>query len=221
MTWACSGSPKGWPPTLLRHVAHQGWLNERRWLQRDGYADSEPEVERTSCRDLRVESEELGERSRRRVRDLVTRPAFEGLSEIETGRARISMMARSNTLHQWAGYSRARPVSAAHKIWLATHGRSIQSGQERLSSTLKSQIIFGLLDLRDRKQAERCPKGPYKNPRRCHVQNPRKSRAPTGRFLPYSQLMILYDAKTVVCWLINGEHHHGKGSKACGALRSR
>ena len=37
----------------------------------------------------------MGERSRPRVRDLVTRPAFEGLSEIETGRARISMMARS------------------------------------------------------------------------------------------------------------------------------
>ena len=46
MTWACSGSPKGWPPTLLRNVAHQGWLKERRWLRRDGYADSEPECKK-------------------------------------------------------------------------------------------------------------------------------------------------------------------------------
>ena len=35
-----------------------------------------------------------GERSRRRVRDLVTQLAFKGLSENEIGRARISMMAR-------------------------------------------------------------------------------------------------------------------------------
>jgi len=37
----------------------------------------------------------MGERSRRRIRDLVTRLAFEGLSENEIGCARISMMARS------------------------------------------------------------------------------------------------------------------------------
>ena len=36
-----------------------------------------------------------GERSRRRVRDLVARLAFQGLSENEIGRARISMMARN------------------------------------------------------------------------------------------------------------------------------
>jgi hypothetical protein len=34
----------------------------------------------------------MGERSRRRVRDLVTQLAFEGLSENEIGRARISMI---------------------------------------------------------------------------------------------------------------------------------
>jgi hypothetical protein len=68
----------------------------------------------------------MEERSRRRVRDLVTQLAFEGLSENEIGRARISIMARSNPLHRRAGYRRARPVAASQQIQLATHGRSIQ-----------------------------------------------------------------------------------------------
>src|SRR5215470_20256942 len=58
----------------------------------------------------------MGERPRRRVRDLVTQPAFEGLSENEIGRARISMMARSDLLHARAGYRSARPVAATLKI---------------------------------------------------------------------------------------------------------
>jgi hypothetical protein len=37
----------------------------------------------------------MEERSRRRVPELVTRPAFQGLSENEIGRARISIMARN------------------------------------------------------------------------------------------------------------------------------
>src|SRR5438876_11243480 len=37
----------------------------------------------------------MEKRSRRRVPELVTRLAFQGLSETEIGRARISMMARS------------------------------------------------------------------------------------------------------------------------------
>jgi hypothetical protein len=37
----------------------------------------------------------MEERSRRRIRDLATQPAFQGLSENEIGCARISMMARS------------------------------------------------------------------------------------------------------------------------------
>ena len=40
-------------------------------------------------------NEEMEKRSRRRVRDLVARPAFQGLSENEIGRARISIMARN------------------------------------------------------------------------------------------------------------------------------
>jgi hypothetical protein len=71
----------------------------------------------------------MGKRSRRRVRDLVTQTAFEGLSENEIGCARISMMAGSNPLHQRAEYRRARPVTAP-LIQLATHGRSIQLGHD-------------------------------------------------------------------------------------------
>jgi hypothetical protein len=37
----------------------------------------------------------MEERSRRRIRDLPTQPALQGLSENEIGCARISMMARS------------------------------------------------------------------------------------------------------------------------------
>src|ERR1700674_493039 len=40
----------------------------------------------------------MEKRSRRRVPDLVARPAFQGLSENEIGRARISMMARNTNV---------------------------------------------------------------------------------------------------------------------------
>ena len=40
----------------------------------------------------------MEKRSRRRVRDLVARPAFQGLSENEIGRARMSMMARNTNV---------------------------------------------------------------------------------------------------------------------------
>src|SRR5215813_2043534 len=40
----------------------------------------------------------MEKRSRRRVPDLVARPAFQGLSENEIGRARISMMARNTSV---------------------------------------------------------------------------------------------------------------------------
>ena len=58
----------------------------------------------------------MEERSSRRVRDLVTQLAFEGLSQNEIGRARISMMARSDLLHARAGYRSARPVAATLQI---------------------------------------------------------------------------------------------------------
>jgi hypothetical protein len=52
----------------------------------------------------------MEKRSRRRTPDLVTQPASQGLSENEIGCARISMMARSQTLHARAGYRCARPT---------------------------------------------------------------------------------------------------------------
>ena len=66
----------------------------------------------------------------------MTQLAFEGRSENEIGRARISMMARSDLLHARAGYRSARPV-AALQIQLATHGRSMQLGQQRLSKAAR------------------------------------------------------------------------------------
>src|SRR4029077_5737678 len=86
----------------------------------------------------------MGERSRRRVRDLVTQLAFEGLSENEIGRARISMMARSDLLHARAGYRSARPVAATLKIHLATHGRSIQMGHKQRSEHARTSVIRAL-----------------------------------------------------------------------------
>jgi hypothetical protein len=83
-----------------------------------------------------------GERSRRRVRDLVTQLAFEGLSENEIEHARISMMARSGLLHARAGYRRARPVAATLQIQLATHGRSIQLGHFRKSAPVTAMSAF-------------------------------------------------------------------------------
>src|ERR1700760_2216894 len=86
----------------------------------------------------------MGERSRRRVRDLVTQLAFEGLSENETERARISMMARSDLLHAGAGYRSARPTTVL-KIQLATHGRSIQEvppGRANWSAVLSTADLL-------------------------------------------------------------------------------
>ena len=80
-----------------------------------------------------------GERSRRRVRDLVTQLAFEGRSQNETERARISMMARSDLLHARAGCRSARPTTAILKIQLATRGRSIRLGHFRKSALLTAR----------------------------------------------------------------------------------
>ena len=65
----------------------------------------------------------MEKRSRRRIRDLVTQPASQGLSENEIGCARISMMARStNALFTGRIQKRKTNLSIAH-IRLATHGR--------------------------------------------------------------------------------------------------
>jgi len=52
----------------------------------------------------------MEKRSRRRIRDLVTHMAFQGLVENEIGCVRISIMARGSTPLQRAGYKCARPI---------------------------------------------------------------------------------------------------------------
>src|SRR4029077_17161800 len=58
----------------------------------------------------------MEKRSRRRIRDLVARPASLGLSENETGCARISMMARNTTFRSRAGYRSARPITSKSSL---------------------------------------------------------------------------------------------------------
>jgi hypothetical protein len=73
----------------------------------------------------------MEKRSRRRIRDLVALPAFQGLSQNEIGCARISMMAWS-TNAPFKGRIQKRKTNhlTDHHIRLATHGRSIQTCHE-------------------------------------------------------------------------------------------
>ena len=66
-----------------------------------------------------------GERSRRRVRDLMTQLAFEGRSENETERARISMMARSDLLHK--GRIQKRKTNHCHSEDSACNARPVHT----------------------------------------------------------------------------------------------
>src|ERR1700746_1505052 len=73
----------------------------------------------------------MEKRSRRRIRDLVTHPASQGLSENEIGCARISMMARSanapftgriqkrktNHLHPSHSACNTRPIGHSRPGW--------------------------------------------------------------------------------------------------------
>ncbi len=98
----------------------------------------------SSCRQREIESferpgstglprsaswiEEMEKRSRRRIRDLVTQLASQGLSQNEIECARISMMAKSTSaLLTGRIQKRKTNLSIAH-FQLATHGRSIQLG---------------------------------------------------------------------------------------------
>ena len=98
-------------------VAPKGWLQSSLALHL---------VVEDTRRGLRVKFEKMEERSSRRVRDLVTQLAVEGLSENEIGRARISMMARSDLLHARAGYRSARPVTPTLKD-LACNARPVHT----------------------------------------------------------------------------------------------
>ena len=84
----------------------------------------------------------MEKRSRRRIRDLVTQPASQGLSENEIGCARISMMARStnapftgriqkrktNHLHPSHSACNTRPVHTVGSIATEGHAAGVGSG---------------------------------------------------------------------------------------------
>ena len=105
-------SPKGWPQSIL--ALHLGVEDTRRGL--------------------RVKFEKVEERSRRRVRDLVTQLAFEGLSENEIGRARISMMANERSAPR-KGRIQKRKTNDLQIITfgLQRAARSTQMGQKATS----------------------------------------------------------------------------------------
>src|SRR5205809_7106631 len=66
--------------------------------------------------------EEMEKRSRRRIRDLVTQLASQGLSENENGRARISMMAKS-TNALFTGRIQKRKTNPLHRSHLTCNTR--------------------------------------------------------------------------------------------------
>ena len=70
--------------------------------------------------------EEMEKRSRRRTRDLVTLPAFQGLSENEIGCARISLMARS-TSAPFKGRIQKRKTNPLHRSHPACNTRPVHT----------------------------------------------------------------------------------------------
>ena len=68
----------------------------------------------------------MEKRSRRRTRDLVTQPAFQGLSENEIGCARISIMARS-TNAPFKGRIQNRKTYHFHSSNLTCNARPVHT----------------------------------------------------------------------------------------------
>jgi hypothetical protein len=68
----------------------------------------------------------MEKRSRRRIRDLVTQPAYQGLSENEIGCARISMMARS-TNAPFTGRIQKRKTNHLHPSLSACNTRPVHT----------------------------------------------------------------------------------------------
>jgi len=68
----------------------------------------------------------MEKRSRRRIRDLVTQPASQGLSENESGCARISMMARS-TNAPFTGRIQKRKTIISVRLHPACNARPVHT----------------------------------------------------------------------------------------------
>ena len=81
----------------------------------------------------------MEKRSRRRTRDLVTQPAFQGLSENEIGCARISMMARSKTA-PFKGRIQKRKTKRLHSSHLACNTRPVHTVGSSSTETVKADV---------------------------------------------------------------------------------
>jgi hypothetical protein len=87
----------------------------------------------------------MEKRSRRRVPELVTRPAFQGLSENEIGRARISMMASNATFRSRAGYKAqdlSRPAAGPYRRIIRV-GAAYTSKRKDLRCQTATSCAFG------------------------------------------------------------------------------
>ena len=87
----------------------------------------------------------MEKRSRRRVPELVTRPAFQGLSENEIGRARISMMASNATFRSRAGYKAqdlSRPAAGPYRRIIRV-GTAYTSKRKDLRCQTATSCAFG------------------------------------------------------------------------------
>jgi len=108
----------------------------------------------------------MEKRSRRRARDLVTRPAFQGLSENEIGCVRISMMARSQTA-PFKGRIQKRKTKRLHSSHLACNTRPVHTD----GSFARFCHIFRMSDyppIASRSATAKISR-PGKNPQRCRL----------------------------------------------------
>ena len=99
------------------------------------------DVAQFTRRGLREDETKMEDRSSRRLRTLVTRMAHRGLSDNENASALISMMARSTTR------SKQRPDTLmqdrsppSRRNLLATHGRTMHTGQNRRSALAEQKF---------------------------------------------------------------------------------
>ena len=96
----------------------------------------------------------MEKRSRRRIRDLVTQLASQGLSENENGRARISMMAKSNERSTHGPDTEAQDQSPHHSH-LACNTRPVHTVGSQPDMTWSNR------DVRDSPKSGQRPHGIY------------------------------------------------------------
>jgi len=87
----------------------------------------------------------MEKRSRRRIRDLVTQLASQGLSENENGRARISMMAKSNERSTHGPDTEAQDQSPSSLTSGLQHTALSWQGESSRYRLGRCSHVFGLL----------------------------------------------------------------------------